>query len=65
MNYLRRIANFKSSIPPSVKEALDKIMEKDLAGMRDALSSAITTKAVERLEEKKVEIGNSYFGIKG
>ena len=50
---------------PNIKEALDKIMEKDLAGMRDALWSAITTKAVEKLEEKKVEIGNSYFGIKG
>ena len=50
---------------PNIKEALDKIIEKDLSGMRDAFSSALTTKAVEKLEERKVEIGKSYFGIKG
>jgi hypothetical protein len=49
----------------NIKEALDKIIEKDLSGMRDAFASAITTKAVDKLEERKIEIGKSYFGIKG
>lgn len=50
---------------PNIKEALDKVLERDLSGMRDAFSSAITTKAVEKLEERKIEIAKSYFGIKG
>jgi len=49
---------------PNIKEGLDKIIDKDLSGMRDAFASAITTKAVDRLEERKMEIGKSYFGIK-
>lgn len=47
---------------PNIKEALDKIIDKDLNGMREAFSAALTTKAVEKLEERKIEIANSYFG---
>lgn len=46
----------------SIKEALDKILEHDLEGMRNAFSAAITERAVEKLEEKKVEIAQNYFG---
>jgi hypothetical protein len=46
----------------SIKEALDNILEQDLEGMRNAFSAAITERAVDKLEEKKVEIAQSYFG---
>lgn len=46
----------------SIKEALEKILEQDLEGMRNAFSAAITERAVDKLEEKKVEIAQSYFG---
>jgi hypothetical protein len=49
---------------PNIKEALDKIIEKDLSGMRDSFSSALSSKAVQKLEERKVEIGKAYFGLK-
>lgn len=46
----------------SIKEALNNIMEKNLDGMRQNFSNALTTKAVERLEEKKIDIAKGYFG---
>ena len=46
----------------SIIEGLEKILEQDLDGMRNAFSAAITERAVEKLEEKKVEIAKSYFG---
>lgn len=46
----------------SIKEALERILEQDLEGMRNAFSTAITERAVDKLEEKKIEIAQSYFG---
>ena len=46
----------------SVQKALDNILENKLDEMRTNFSSAITTKAVEKLEERKIEIAKSYFG---
>ena len=46
----------------SIKRALDNILEGNLDGMRQNFSSALTTKAVEKLEERKIEIAKNYFG---
>jgi hypothetical protein len=46
----------------SVKQAIDNILENDLDTMRQNFSQALTTKAVEKLEERKVEIAKNYFG---
>jgi hypothetical protein len=47
----------------NIKEALDHILDNDLDGMRAAFSNALTNKAVERLDEKKIEIASNYFGL--
>jgi hypothetical protein len=46
----------------SIKRALDNILEGNLDEMRQNFSSALTTKAVEKLEEQKIAIAKSYFG---
>ena len=46
----------------SIKKALHNILEGNLDDMRQNFSSALTTKAVEKLEERKIEIAQSYFG---
>ena len=46
----------------SIKKALDSILEGNLDEMRQNFSSALTTKAVEKLEERKIDIAQSYFG---
>ena len=46
----------------SVQKALDNILENKLDEMRTNFSSAITTKAVEKLEERKIKIAETYFG---
>jgi len=46
----------------SIKQALNDILENNLDSMRQNFSSALTSKAVERLEEKKIDIARSYFG---
>lgn len=46
----------------SIKKALDSILEGNLDEMRQNFSSALTTKAVEKLEERKIDIAKSYFG---
>jgi len=46
----------------SIKRALDSILEGNLDEMRQNFSSALTTKAVEKLEEQKIAIAKSYFG---
>jgi len=46
----------------SIKKALDSILEGNLDDMRQNFSSALTTKAVEKLEERKIEIAKNYFG---
>jgi hypothetical protein len=46
----------------SIKRALDNILEGNLDEMRQNFSSTLTTKAVEKLEERKIDIAKSYFG---
>ena len=43
----------------SIKKALDSILEGNLDEMRHNFSSALTTKAVEKLEERKIDIAIS------
>lgn len=46
----------------SINRALDNILENRLDEMRQNFSAAITTKAAEKLEERKMEIAKNYFG---
>jgi flagellar biosynthesis chaperone FliJ len=46
----------------SVNKALDNILAGKLDEMRSNFSSALSTKAVEKLEERKIEIAQQYFG---
>lgn len=46
----------------SVNKALDSILEGKLDEMRTEFSNALSTKAVEKLEERKIEIAKNYFG---
>ena len=46
----------------SIKRALDNILEGNLDEIRKNFSSALTTKAVEKLEERKIDIAKNYFG---
>ena len=48
----------------SVNKALDNILDKKLDEMRQNFSAALSTKAVEKLEERKIEIAQNYFGKK-
>ena len=45
-----------------VNKALDIVLAGKLDEMRTNFSSALTTKAVEKLEERKIEIAKNYFG---
>lgn len=44
-----------------IKEAIKNIGEKKLESMKENFKNAIVEKAVEKLEEKKIEIAQSYF----
>ena len=46
----------------SVNKALYNILEGKLDDMRSNFSSALSTKAVEKLEERKIDIAQKYFG---
>ncbi len=46
----------------SVNKALNSILEGKLDEMRTEFSNALSTKAVEKLEERKIEIAQAYFG---
>jgi hypothetical protein len=46
----------------SIKEAINNIMENNLDAMRQNFSAALTEKAVQKLEEKKIDIAKNYFG---
>jgi hypothetical protein len=46
----------------SVNKALHSILEGKLDDMRSNFSSALSTKAVEKLEERKIDIAQKYFG---
>jgi hypothetical protein len=47
-----------------IKEAINNIKEKKLEQMKENFNAALTEKAVQKLEEKKIEIAKSYFGKK-
>lgn len=46
-----------------IQKAIASISEKKLDEMKQNFSAAITQKAVERLEERKIEIAQNYFGM--
>jgi hypothetical protein len=46
----------------SIDKALDCVLENNLDAMRTHFTNALSTKAVEKLEERKMEIAKSYFG---
>lgn len=48
----------------TIRKAIDDIFESNLDSMRQNFSSALTTKAVEKLEERKNDIAKSYFAKK-
>lgn len=48
----------------TIKEAIKNIQEGKLEEMRQNFSAALSQKAVEKLEEKKLEIASNYFGTK-
>lgn len=47
----------------SVEKAIVNILEKNLDEMRANFSSALSEKAVMKLDEKKADIGKSYFAM--
>ncbi len=46
----------------SINKALDSVLTNNLDEMRTQFSNALSTKAVEKLEERKIEIAKNYFG---
>ena len=46
----------------SVNKAISNILDKNLDEMRVNFSSALSEKAVMKLDEKKAKIGKGYFG---
>ena len=44
-----------------VETAIDNILEKNLQSMKENISMALSQKAAEALEEKKVEMAATYF----
>jgi hypothetical protein len=47
-----------------VKEAITNIMEKNLIEMKENVNKSLSEKAIEKLNEKKKEIAENYFGQK-
>lgn len=47
-----------------IKEAIKNMMEKNLIDMNSNIEKALGEKAIQKLEEKKVEIAKNYFGQK-
>lgn len=45
-----------------IQEGIQSIQEKNLEGMRNSFNDALSRKAAEALQEKKLEIASSYFG---
>lgn len=46
----------------SINKALDDILENRLDEMRNNFTSALSQKAMQKLEERKIEIAEAYFG---
>lgn len=47
----------------SINKAIENIFEGKLDEMRTNFSNALAAKAVEKLEERKIEIAENYFGL--
>ena len=47
----------------SVEKAIGNILERNLDDMRVNFSSALSEKAVMKMDQKKAEIGKTYFGM--
>lgn len=47
-----------------VKVGIQAILKGDLTTMQEQFNTALSQKAAQKLEEKKVEIASTYFGIK-
>jgi hypothetical protein len=47
-----------------IQEAIKNIREKKLEQMKENFNAALTTKAMQKLEEKKINIAQTYFGKK-
>lgn len=48
----------------NVKQVVQNIMDKKLDLMKENINSVMTSKAAQKLEEKKIDIAKSYFGKK-
>lgn len=46
----------------SINKAIENIFEGRLDEMRQNFSAALTSKAVDKLEERKIQIAENYFG---
>lgn len=46
----------------SIQKAIQNIRQKNLDEMKSNFQAALTEKAVQKLEEKKVTIAQNYFG---
>jgi hypothetical protein len=46
-----------------ITEAIGNILEEKIDLMRENFRAALTEKAIQSLEEKKIEIAESYFGF--
>lgn len=47
-----------------IKEALGNILEKKLDLMRENFEAALTEKAMQKLEEMKIEVAQDFFNLK-
>jgi len=45
-----------------IKEALENILDKKLDLMKENFQAALTEKAIEKIEDRKIEIAANYFG---
>lgn len=59
---LRRGMNEETMDP--VTEGIKNVLDGNLEQMRQNFNQALAQKAVEKIEEKKLEIASNYFGIK-
>lgn len=46
----------------SIKDAIHNLMDNKLDAMKENFNSVLTSKAIEKLDEKKIQIAQNYFG---
>lgn len=56
--------NLKEETMDPIRSGIQNVLEGNLEQMRQNFNQALAQKAVEKLEEKKLEIASNYFGIK-